>query len=184
MVFYAILQRSSASSLEPLNVEEGSHNPITNIQNWVCICGIIKCDRRGSLSPYIYHPLTLTSNLVFLQKGDSVQFLPASSCTDNRRIAWENRSPSGILLLEVVHCALRKERRHKMLRYRNFWIYSVGLAIVWAVVLILALMIRGSERSQPILLVFGGFCIGWVSTTIARYVYPPPKRWGLNRRQE
>jgi hypothetical protein len=33
-------------------------------------------------------------------------------------------------------------------------------------------------------LVFFGFCIGWVSTTIARYVYPPPKRWELNRRQE
>jgi len=34
-----------------------------------------------------------------------------------------------------------------------------------------------------ILLVFFGFCIGWVSTTIARYVYPPPKRWGSNLRQ-
>ncbi len=68
--------------------------------------------------------------------------------------------------------------------FRNFWIYSAGLAIVWAVVLILALTIRGSEGAQTILLVFFGFCIGWVSTTIARYVYPPPKRWELNRRQE
>jgi hypothetical protein len=71
-----------------------------------------------------------------------------------------------------------------MLRFRNYWIYSAGLAIAWTVVLILALTIRGSESAQPILLVFGGFCIGWVSTTIARYVYLPPKRWGLNRRQE
>src|SRR5216684_5336333 len=46
------------------------------------------------------------------------------------------------------------------------------------------LTIRGSESAQTILLVFFGFCIGWVSTTIARYVYPPPKRWELNRRQE
>jgi hypothetical protein len=45
-------------------------------------------------------------------------------------------------------------------------------------------MIRGSEGAQTTLLVFSGFCIGWVSTTIARYVYPPPKRWELNRRQE
>src|SRR5205823_332661 len=45
----------------------------------------------------------------------------------------------------------------------------------------LALTIGGSERAQTYLLVFFGFCIGWVSTTIARYVYPPPKRWGLNR---
>ena len=71
-----------------------------------------------------------------------------------------------------------------MLRFRNYWIYSAGLAIVWAVVLILALTIRGSERAQPFLLVFYGFCIGWVSTTIARYVYPPPKRWELNHHQE
>jgi hypothetical protein len=71
-----------------------------------------------------------------------------------------------------------------MLRFRNYWIYSAGLAIAWAVVLILARTIGGSERVQTILLVFGGFCIGWVSTTIARYVYPPPKRWELNSRPE
>ena len=70
-----------------------------------------------------------------------------------------------------------------MLRYRNYWIYSTGLAIAWAVVLLLTLTIRGKEGAQPILLVFGGFVIGWVSTTIARYVYPPPKRWESNRRQ-
>ncbi len=71
-----------------------------------------------------------------------------------------------------------------MLRYRNYWIYSVGLAIAWAIVLLLALMIGGAERAQTFLLVFFGFCIGWVSTTIARYVYPPPKRWLSNHRQE
>ena len=59
-----------------------------------------------------------------------------------------------------------------MLRFRNYWIYSAGLAIAWAVVLILALTIGSSGRAQTILLVFFGFCIGWVSTTIARYVYP------------
>ena len=71
-----------------------------------------------------------------------------------------------------------------MLRFRNYWIYSAGLAIAWAVVLLLTLVIGGRERAQTTPLVFSGFCIGWVSTTIARYVYPPPKRWELNRRQE
>ena len=71
-----------------------------------------------------------------------------------------------------------------MLRFRNYWIYSAGLVIAWAVVLILMRTIRGSEGAQTTLLVFSGFCIGWVSTTIARYVYPPPKRWELNRNQE
>lgn len=64
-----------------------------------------------------------------------------------------------------------------MPRLRSYWLYSVGLAIAWAVVLILSLMIRGWQGAQPILLVLLGFWIGWVSTTIARYVYPPPRRW-------
>ncbi len=71
-----------------------------------------------------------------------------------------------------------------MLRTRNYWRYSVGLAIAWAVVLVLTLIIRGSEGVQTTMLVFFGFCIGWVSTTIARYVYPPPDRWRLNRQEE
>lgn len=71
-----------------------------------------------------------------------------------------------------------------MLRFRNYWIYSAGLVIAWAVVLLLAQAIGGRERAQTTLLVFFGFLIGWVSTTIARYVYPPPKRWESNRRQE
>ena len=68
-----------------------------------------------------------------------------------------------------------------MLRYRNYWIYSTGLAIAWVVVFILVRTIRGSDGVQSTLLVFLGFVIGWVSTTIARYVYPPPKRWGATR---
>jgi hypothetical protein len=68
-----------------------------------------------------------------------------------------------------------------MLGFRNYWVYSAGLAIVWAVVLLLALEVGGTLRAQTYLLVFGGFCIGWVSTTIARYVYPPPKRWRVNQ---
>jgi hypothetical protein len=49
--------------------------------------------------------------------------------------------------------------------------------------MILIRTIRGREGAQLNLLVFYGFCIGWVSTTIARYIYPPPKRWELNRHQ-
>lgn len=71
-----------------------------------------------------------------------------------------------------------------MLRGRNYWRYSAGCAIAWALVLILTRIIRGREGAQTSLLVFSGWCICWVSATIARYVYPPPKRWNLNRRQQ
>lgn len=64
-----------------------------------------------------------------------------------------------------------------MSRFRNYWVYSAGLAVAWAIVLMLGLSIKGVAGMQPFLLVFGGFCIGWVSTTIARYVYPPARRW-------
>ncbi|MBV6702731.1 hypothetical protein KV557_37500 [Kitasatospora aureofaciens] len=64
-----------------------------------------------------------------------------------------------------------------MRRYRNYWVYSCGLGVAWAVVLGLTAVLRGESALRRALLVFGGFCIGWVSTTIARYVYPPPKRW-------
>ncbi len=64
--------------------------------------------------------------------------------------------------------------------YRNYWVYSAGLAIAWAVALLLVRTLGGTEKAQTTLVVFFGFCIGWVSTTIARYVYPPPKRWQEN----
>jgi len=31
--------------------------------------------------------------------------------------------------------------------------------------------------AYSIYVVFGGFVIGWLSATIARYVYPPPKKY-------
>lgn len=64
-----------------------------------------------------------------------------------------------------------------MRRYRNYWAYSASLLPAWAVVFLLVSALRGGSAAQKVLPVFGGFCIGWVSTTIARYVYPPPSRW-------
>lgn len=63
-----------------------------------------------------------------------------------------------------------------MFRVRSFWVYSAGLAVAWAIVLAVTLAARPASMSQ-VLLVLGGFVIAWVSTTVARYVYPPPKRW-------
>jgi hypothetical protein len=59
----------------------------------------------------------------------------------------------------------------------NYWIYSAGLAVAWVIVFVLTFVIRGHHGPGVVLPVFLGFCIGWVSTTIARYIYPPPKRW-------
>jgi hypothetical protein len=52
--------------------------------------------------------------------------------------------------------------------------YSVGCAVVWAVILGVVAA-RDREKFRSILPVFGGWWIGWTSATIARYVYPSPK---------
>lgn len=59
---------------------------------------------------------------------------------------------------------------------RNYWYYSIGLAVAWAIVLSVVFAIR-PDRAQTFLYIFAGYCLGWISTTIARYIYPPPKRW-------
>lgn len=63
---------------------------------------------------------------------------------------------------------------------RSYWIYSVGLAVAWAVILIVGAMAGHHEKTLALLC--AGFAIGWVSTTIARYVYPPPAQWTSDRK--
>jgi hypothetical protein len=64
-----------------------------------------------------------------------------------------------------------------MNKYRNYWVYSVGCFVVWGVLLSVVLVNGKSPIRHDVPLVFAGWTIAWVSTTIARFVYPPPKRW-------
>jgi len=63
-----------------------------------------------------------------------------------------------------------------MSRCRNYWVYSLGLGIAWAIVLI---VVYAANRATAhiVLLAFLGFVISWTSTTIARYVSSPARRW-------
>jgi len=67
----------------------------------------------------------------------------------------------------------KEPRMHR--RFRNYWVYSVGIGVVLVVRAIVASV--KSYDLHTFLLVFAGFAIGWVSGTIARYVYPPPQKW-------
>ena len=62
-------------------------------------------------------------------------------------------------------------------RFKNYWIFSAAIAIVWAIAITLHTLIGGGSTLRDTFLIFGGFAIGWVATTIARYVYPPARRW-------
>jgi hypothetical protein len=64
-----------------------------------------------------------------------------------------------------------------MEKYRNYWAYSIGCFIVWAIIFTVRVILGDSSTTRSVLLVFGGWCIAWISATIARSVYPPPKRW-------
>lgn len=57
---------------------------------------------------------------------------------------------------------------------RNYTAYSIACGIVWAVILSIATSQQHDTRT--LWLLFGGWVIGWLSATIARYVYPPPRR--------
>jgi hypothetical protein len=62
-------------------------------------------------------------------------------------------------------------------RMRTYTAYSIAVGIVWAVLLLLASAFASADKRHNIYAVFGGFVIGWLSATIARYVYPPPKKY-------
>ena len=61
-------------------------------------------------------------------------------------------------------------------RMNTYTAYSIGSFIAWAVVLaILAATVKKGTMGY-IFAIFAGWCIGWFSATIARALYPPPKK--------
>jgi hypothetical protein len=57
---------------------------------------------------------------------------------------------------------------------KTYTAYSIACALTWAVILTVIAVIY-PDRLRTFLLVGGGWLIGWISATIARSVYPPPK---------
>ena len=60
-------------------------------------------------------------------------------------------------------------------RLNTYIAYSIGCAVVWAVLLTAVAAGATTATLHVILLVFAGWVIGWISATIARFVYPPPR---------
>lgn len=61
------------------------------------------------------------------------------------------------------------------LRPSTYTAYSIGCAVAWAVLLAVVAAGKGKHDMRKVLLVFYGWVIAWVSNTIARAVYPPPR---------
>jgi hypothetical protein len=58
---------------------------------------------------------------------------------------------------------------------RSYTTYSIACFLVWAVILIVVSLAASGDRRHVVYYVAGGWLIGWLSATIARSVYPPPK---------
>ncbi len=54
--------------------------------------------------------------------------------------------------------------------------YSIACALVWAVILAAMYTHAGDGTRHTFAVFFGGWAIGWLSASIGRLVYPPPKR--------
>jgi hypothetical protein len=54
--------------------------------------------------------------------------------------------------------------------------YAIGCAVVWALIWLSAPRLAKKETLDKLKIVFPAWLMGWTSATIARYVYPPPKK--------
>jgi hypothetical protein len=68
------------------------------------------------------------------------------------------------------------DRKVEMKKRRTYTAYSIGCAVVWAVMWILVGTQADDDTRKAFLLAFIGWVAGWASATIARAVYPPPRR--------
>jgi hypothetical protein len=61
-------------------------------------------------------------------------------------------------------------------RMNTYTAYSIGCFIAWAVIWAIVAATVKKEDLGYVLAIFAGYCIGWLSATIARALYPPPKK--------
>ncbi len=66
-------------------------------------------------------------------------------------------------------------------RLDTYTAYSIGCAVVWALIWAKLAVSSTAETRKRILLVSSGWWQGWLSATIARVVYPAPKKRLLRR---
>jgi hypothetical protein len=59
---------------------------------------------------------------------------------------------------------------------RSYTTYSIGCVVAWAIVLGIVSATGSSAKSHDVQILCAGWWIGWLSATIARVVYPPPRR--------
>lgn len=68
------------------------------------------------------------------------------------------------------------QRVRLLRRYSGTYVgYSIACALVWAIILAAVCTQAGDGTRHTLVVFFGGWAIGWLSASIGRLVYPPPK---------
>jgi hypothetical protein len=68
------------------------------------------------------------------------------------------------------------ERIRLLRKYSRTYVgYSIACAVVWAVILAAVWTQTAGDTRHTFTVFFGGWFIGWLSASIGRLVYPPPK---------
>ena len=81
------------------------------------------------------------------------------------RHAWMSLIRSGL-----------SERVRLLRKYSGTYVgYSIACGLVWAVILAAVWTQAGDGTRHTLTVFFGGWAIGWLSASIGRVVYPPPK---------
>jgi len=81
----------------------------------------------------------------------------------------------GRARLSLVRSGLMERIRRLRKHSRTYVGYSIACAVVWAVILTVVWTHAGDATRHTFTVFFGGWAIGWLSASIARVVYPPPK---------
>jgi hypothetical protein len=77
--------------------------------------------------------------------------------------------------LSLVRSGLTQRIRLLRKYSRTYIGYSIACAFVWAVILATVWTHASDATRHTFAVFFGGWAIGWLSASIARVVYPPPK---------
>lgn len=79
--------------------------------------------------------------------------------------------------LSLMYSGTIERGREVWKHRRTYTAYSIACAIVWAGVLAVVWANTSQTTRHTYTLVCSGWFIGWLSATIARVVYPPPRKW-------
>jgi hypothetical protein len=88
---------------------------------------------------------------------------------------YGNGKPPRRARMALLRSGLMQRIRLLRKYSRTYVGYSVACGVVWAVILATVFTHAGDATRHTFAVFFGGWAIGWLSASIGRVVYPPPK---------